>query len=178
MTALYLGWTCRAAVLVVFVVAVCGKLRDRAAFGEFRRAAAALSGVRVDRVGPLALSVVAAEAAVVGGLTAERTAPWAFALAAVLLGAFTVGLWRGVRAGLVVPCRCLGASATAGGALPIVRNVLLLAVVVVGLWATGPGGGGDLPPLAGVPVCLVGAALLAGVLLRLEQLVDVFTARF
>ncbi|MFE0589991.1 MauE/DoxX family redox-associated membrane protein [Micromonospora echinospora] len=95
--------------------------------------------------------MVAAEAAVVGGLMAERTALSAFALAGALLGAFTVGLWRGARAGLMVPCRCLGASATAGSGLPIVRNVLLLAVVAVGLWATGPGGGGDLPPLAGVP---------------------------
>ncbi|MEV0326031.1 MauE/DoxX family redox-associated membrane protein [Micromonospora echinospora] len=177
MTALYLGSICRGAVLAVFAVAVFGKVRDRAAFGEFRRATVALSGVRADRAGVVAVLVVAAEAAVVGGLATDPTAPWAFTVAAVLLGAFSVALWRGLRAGVVVPCRCLGATLTAGGGLPIVRNLLLLALVAVGLWATGPGGGGDLPPPAGVPVCLAGAAVLAGVLLRLDQLADVFTAR-
>lgn len=115
----------RGIVAGVLAAAAIAKLRDRAA------TRAALRASRLPESLDLTLPVV--EAFTAFGLLMERHTAWAAYVAGALLGAFTVFLVAEMLRGVEAPCPCFGASAAAPppGARAIVRNLVLLALVVV-----------------------------------------------
>ena len=128
--------------------------------------------------------MVAAESAVLVGLSAGLLAPVngvfaavafvAFLGGALLLGAFTVGMAISLRRGDRAPCHCFGTRAAPLGAGQVIRNLVLSLVAVVGA-ATALGGPGDVG-VAGVAVAAF-AGLSAGLLAtRLDDLLDLFTS--
>ncbi|MEV4546891.1 MauE/DoxX family redox-associated membrane protein [Nonomuraea wenchangensis] len=162
----YLALTARCALGLVFLVAVIGKVRGRAAYEAFRRSVpelvplprGAASAVLPALVLPAL--VVAAECAVVVLLAVERTAAAGLALAAAVLLAFTAGIGRALRAGVRASCRCFGMTPSPLGRLHLVRNLALAALAVAGAAAVLAGAPGQ-PHPAGVALAVAGGALLA-----------------
>ncbi|WP_052852677.1 MauE/DoxX family redox-associated membrane protein [Streptomyces avicenniae] len=171
----YLVLGCRVLLLGVLVVAVAGKLRDRAAFGEFAASIVEL------RLLPRRFSRAAARAAVgvetltAGLLLVPATTSFAFALALCTMSVFAVAIILALRRGATAPCHCFGASVTPLGPVHVVRNTALAAVAACGLagalttpptlWPPHPGGG----------LLALGAALVAVLLVvRLDDLAALF----
>lgn len=162
---------------VVFVLSAAGKLRSRTAFAEFARSGRALTGALlggrpIGRAAGLWLgvAVVTAEVAVVALLAVTATARAGFALAVALLLAFTAGLLAEMRRGTSVPCRCFGASGTPIGRRHIVRNAALITLSVAGFAAGSVAG----PSLLPHPAAVAAGAVLALVVARLDDLVELF----
>lgn len=105
-------------------------------------------------------------------LAARVTEMAGLALAASLLTAFSVGIAVSARQGPPVPCRCFGPSETPFGYRHVVRNSLLIAVAVTGGLAATPGGSSELHPAA--IVVAVAAACVAALVIRVDDLVDLF----
>ncbi|SES95722.1 MauE/DoxX family redox-associated membrane protein [Nonomuraea wenchangensis] len=157
----YLALTARCALGLVFLVAVIGKVRGRAAYEAFRRSVPELVPLpRGAASAVLPALVVAAECAVVVLLTVERTAAAGLALAAAVLLAFTAGIGRALRAGVRASCRCFGMTPSPLGRLHLVRNLALAALAVAGAAAVLAGAPGQ-PHPAGVALAVAGGALLA-----------------
>ncbi len=131
---LYLAVGCRAALAIVFLLAVTGKLAGRNSFREFTDSVAAMRVVPARAARPVAIASVTAEALVVllAVSPAQVTAVAGCALAGLLSitfsGAIAVSLRRGNRA----PCRCFGRSAAPLGPRHIARNAILLIVSAAG----------------------------------------------
>jgi hypothetical protein len=129
---------------VVFAVSAVSKLRSRRAFGELVSSLRQFGlpsawrrpvGVMV-AAGEAAIPLLLGAAALAGpasAMAARSMAGAGFALATVLLAAFTVAIARALRRGVRPPCRCFGASSTPLGRSHLVRNSLLLAVTATGL---------------------------------------------
>jgi hypothetical protein len=166
---------CRALIAIVFAISFLSKVRSGTAFGEFRTATRALSGLRGGWGTAAAVLVAAAESAVVLGLLATPTKPYAFATAVALLGAFTLALLRNGRSPAPVACRCFGGSTASNGHLPVFRNAVLLAAAACGLWSAFLDV--EQPPTASALVLAAGAAVTAAGLIRLEYIVGLLTAR-
>ncbi|KAA8882082.1 hypothetical protein F3087_39195 [Nocardia colli] len=167
----YVVLSCRYLLGGVFLVALVGKLRSRAAYSEFVAATGALLGVG-DRIARwAAMSTVVAEAVIVCALIAEPTARVGLGLAALLLGCFSVALTRALRRGSTTPCRCFGASTTPIRIEHALRSAVLGVLALGGLLL-------DLTlethryELAGVAVSV--PAVAAGILLttRLDDVAD------
>lgn len=109
---IYVVLSCRYLLGGVFLVALVGKLRSRAAYSEFVAATGALLGVGDRTARWAALSTVVAEVVIVCALIAEPVARVGLGLAALLLGCFSVALMRALRRGSTTSCRCFGASTT------------------------------------------------------------------
>ncbi|MDQ1741949.1 MAG: hypothetical protein QOE23_288 [Pseudonocardiales bacterium] len=163
----YLELTCRVLLGVVFAVSVTGKLRDAAAFTDATRRLLPMRWASRDRV--IANSVGAVEFIVVALLAYPGTSRLGFALAAILLIAFSVAIRAALRRGVHAPCRCFGASDTPLGRRHLVRNGLLLVIALLG--ALTPSG-----PLTPSGACLaVGTGLvLATLVVRLDLVVELF----
>jgi hypothetical protein len=164
----------RTLLIVVFAAAAAGKLRSRSALREFRGGLAAF-GVRGRRAAALAVCVPVAELAATGLLAVDRTAVAGYAVAAVLLVAFTAALAAALRAGRRVSCRCFGARASSAGPLHLVRNGVLLAAAV-------SGGLLQFAGLAPAGVAAAGAAAALGafaalVVIRLDDLAYLLGSR-
>ena len=144
---------CRWLLGVVLVLAAAGKAWGRRPFEDFIQTLGRFGFPRAWAGPPLAATVIAAEALSALLLLAVPLAGYAATL--VLLGGFTVGLARVWRGGEPVRCRCFGASDTPVGGAHLVRNGLLLAVAVVGVFSHRAG--------LGAPVSL-GMGVLAGAL--------------
>ncbi|GAB3976601.1 MauE/DoxX family redox-associated membrane protein [Plantactinospora veratri] len=105
--------------VLVFLASAGSKLRGRASFRAFADSLRAMALLPSRVVGPVAVAVTTAEAAVpvllvplpVAGLTTVG-----FALAAALLAAFTVAVAAVLRRGTPVSCRCFGEAAAARSA--------------------------------------------------------------
>jgi hypothetical protein len=160
----YLSFGCRVLLLVVFAVAVAGKLRDPAGF---RRAVAELVPAVRRHAAVVARCVVGVEAGIVVLLGVPGTAVLGAWACLALLVAFTGAVAGAVRRGSAASCHCVGASAGPVGARQLARNVVLLMVAA----------GGVVPP-AGEAVGFVLAALAGGVLgllvLSFDAIVDLF----
>ena len=164
----------RSLLALVFLVAVVGKLRGRAAFAEFAGSVAQFGLLPTGWVGPAARAAVAVEALVVVLLPLPVTALAGYLLATGLLGVLTGAMLAAVRRGRRPVCRCFGTGGTAIGARHVVRNALLAAVAVAGLVlslaASGP------PRLAAGLLAVVAAVPLAALVVRLDDLVDLFAS--
>ncbi|MEV4568581.1 MauE/DoxX family redox-associated membrane protein [Nonomuraea sp. NPDC049419] len=171
----YVALAARCTLGIVFLVAVAGKVRGRAAFEAFRRSVPALVPLPRGRV-PAALpaTVVALEAATVLLLTTEFTAPAGLALAGAVLLAFSLGIRHALRAGSRASCNCFGASSAPLGRRHLVRNLALIAVACTGL-ATSYAG--PQPQLAGAVLAIAAGGLIALFAVFTDDLADLFTAK-
>ncbi|GAA3145440.1 hypothetical protein GCM10010466_40630 [Planomonospora alba] len=171
---LYLMITCRALLAVVFAVAVAGKVRGRAAFGEFVSSIAVLGVLPRRASAAAAYALTAAEAAAVLLLAWPPAVPVGFAAAVGTLAVLTGGVLAALRRGRRVPCRCFGASAAPLGRVHVVRNLVLAALGCAGLaaWAAA---GASAPHPAGVALAIAAAGVGALLVVRLDDLMELFT---
>lgn len=157
---------CRAALGIVFLVAVRSKLHSRAAFAEFGHALVGLdvptrvAGLRV------AVLVIAAELLVV-------LLPWlaprlGYALAVLLLTGFLAVFGRSLRRARPVACRCFGASERPIGISDMARNVCLIALAALG--AACQAANTTEPMLAGVLASLLAGAFVGALFTRWDDL--------
>jgi hypothetical protein len=149
----YVALAGRILLATVFLVSASTKLRSAAAFGAFRRSTRRMAILPERLVRPVAVLVVACEAAIVPLLVTPTfvTGLLGLALAAVLLAGLAVAIGSIVHRGIDTTCQCFGHSAMPLGKVHIVRNVGLVAVAAVAA-VTGARGGG----------LEIGGALLAG----------------
>lgn len=104
------------------------------------------------------------------------TAGIGIGIAIVLLMVFGVGIAAAMLRGLRTTCRCFGSSSAPLGRRHLVRNALLVAVAATGL-AFGSDRVGSADP-AGLAVAGAGALVLAALVVRLDDLIDLFTPAF
>jgi hypothetical protein len=134
----YVAIGCRAAIVVVFLLAVAGKVAGRGSFREFTGSVAAMRIVppRAATV-TAAMSVTAEALVVVLAVSPARVAAIAgCALAGLLSVTFSAAVAVSLRHGNRAPCRCFGRSATPLGTRHIARNAILLIVAAVGTAAS------------------------------------------
>jgi hypothetical protein len=175
-----------AGLAVVFGVSAFGKARHPRATRAF---ATSLRGWRVvpDRlVATVAVAVIGLEIAVVAGAiaslattaTGEAWRPVAVAtlvVAAFLLTALTVGIALALRHGPGAACACFGTTERPLNAGHLVRDVVLLLTSVGGIvLATGA----DNRPtgLAGAIVAVAAGAVAGWLVVRLDDLIDLFAS--
>jgi hypothetical protein len=170
---------CRVVLGAVFVASVAGKVRDRAAFAEFRGSLVRMRLAGPRSVGAVAAATVLAEAAVVVAMCLPGPSWPGFAFALALLAVLTAGVLRTLRRGLSEPCRCFGPARRPLGRVHVVRNALLGAVALgggaAGLLGAGSPAQGTGPLVAvGVVTGVVAGLALAALLVRFEDVVDLF----
>jgi hypothetical protein len=188
----YVAFACWFVIGLVFAVSAVSKVSGRVAFREFESALRALRLVPPRLVMPLAGTVVAVEfavpvALVTGSLQAGSLLPGAhpgapiagataagLLLAVLLLLAFIGVTVRSVHRRAAVPCRCFGTGGAPLGYPHVARNALLIAIAVTGWWAPGAGTSYQ---AAGITLAIAGGAVAASLLIRFDDVVDVFAAR-
>ncbi|BCJ34631.1 hypothetical protein Athai_21340 [Actinocatenispora thailandica] len=113
---------------------------------------------------------------VVGGAGAVA----GFALVLLSSIGFGLAIVAALRRGEAAPCRCFGASSAPLSRVHVARNVLLALAALAGAWLA-PGGVAAIPVapglgVAGVLVALVAGAVAAALMVRLDEVVDLFGA--
>lgn len=164
----YLVVACQAMLFCVFATSVITKVRSRRAFADFSQSVEAFRVLPPSWSGMVARATVAGEAGAVLLLALPWTVPAGFALAAGLLGAFTVAIVLALRGGRTAPCRCFGASAAPLSGSHVVRNLSLLAVSLTGLMGGAVLSGPTRDP-AGLTLSLAVAAVAALFVVRLDD---------
>jgi Methylamine utilisation protein MauE len=159
MTAVSLATRCLLG--VVFAVSALSK-RD---FGAFERSLGRMRLVPGRLLRAVGITVLAAEIGTVV-LLAIPGRVFGFALAVIVLGAFTAAIATVLGRGISEPCPCFGPSTASLGWEHLVRNVFLLAVALLGGFASGPAAS------MGTMVVAAAAGLLVGTLItRFDDLV-------
>lgn len=164
----YLHVGCASMVGLVFLIGVASKLRDPRGF------AASVPGLVPGLPGrwaaPLAVLVVALEAAAAAASLLPATRSYGLLLAGALLAAFGAAIGRVVAGGgSRVPCRCFGTRSAPLGVRHLVRNGVLLAACATGLATPGPAAA------AGAAVAAAGGALAALLIVSLDDLAYLLT---
>ena len=156
----YLAVGCRAAIAVVFALAVAGKTLGSGSFADFRRSLVRMGAVSERLAAPVARATVTAEALtlVLVVIPLRVTAVAGCALAALLTTAFSSAILRSLHRGNRAPCRCFGRSSTPLGPRHLVRNAVLLLLSLLGTAVTFSTGALQ---LTGALVALI-AGLFAG----------------
>jgi hypothetical protein len=163
---------CQAAVAVTFARAAATKFAGRAAFDEFCRWL--VVGVRIPppAARPIAVTVVAAEAATAIAVVIPVAVSTGFRAATLLLAVFTTAVAAMWRRQVAVPCRCFGAGRHPPGMTHLIRNMTLLLVAAGGLLLSWAGiTSAPLDPV-GALAAIAGAAV-ALLLIELEDIVEV-----
>jgi uncharacterized membrane protein YphA (DoxX/SURF4 family) len=170
----YVLLCCRLLIGVVFVVSAAGKLRGRGAYASFRAATGELAP-RVPLLPPPLVppAVVAGELAAAVLLAVPASAGAGFAIAAVLLSAFTVAIAMAVRSRRRVACNCFGASSAPVGPAQLVRNGILLAASLIGMVLTFGTASPELEP-AGAVAAVIAGLTGAGLVLLTEDIAGLF----
>ncbi|GAA0928705.1 MauE/DoxX family redox-associated membrane protein [Nonomuraea longicatena] len=163
----YLALGCTALLAFVFAASALGKIRSP---GEFRASLPRLVPVPAALAGPLAGAVIAVEGLTALLLALPVTRPAGLWLALALTLAFCGVVEHAVRQGAGIPCRCFGASSAPLGRRHLVRNGVLAASALTAL-LTGGARGAD---PAGVAVALAGAACAALLVVRFDDVVELF----
>jgi hypothetical protein len=162
---------------VLFVVSAFSKSRNPVAFREFRHAMGALA----PWTAPASMWSAAGVAAFEWVAVILLAAPWSlagmvaagFGVAAMLLVVFSAMLVGAIRRGATVGCRCFGSTTRPVRGVHVLRNMLALAVAMLGLVMLDVARGATGAP-EGIAVGVV-AGLVVGVLLvSLDELVDLF----
>ncbi|OLF19240.1 MauE/DoxX family redox-associated membrane protein [Actinophytocola xanthii] len=174
----YLGLACAVALVGVFAVSARDKV-GRERFRVFAASAGPLDVLprqwRVRTARAVAVAELVIVAALAGGLVLALAGAGGLVLAlgflaaAALLTSFTVAIGLMVRRGERVPCHCFGASEVPLGVAHVVRNLLLLALAVVGPFTPA---GGYAP--VGVALAVVAGAVFATLVIRFDDLVMLF----
>lgn len=167
---IYVGCACL--VGLVFAASAISKFRD---FAGFVASVPRLVPMPARRAEPIAVVVVAAESSVPVLVAIPPLRGAGFAIAGVLLIAFTAAIGTALRRGRRSSCRCFGASDAPLGVRHLARNGVLLAAALGGVLASGPAASGDvLPPIAGSAVAGVGGLVGALLIITLDDIVDLF----
>ncbi|WP_283138244.1 MauE/DoxX family redox-associated membrane protein [Rhizohabitans arisaemae] len=170
----YVEIACRALLITVFLIAVAGKVRGRTAFQEFTASLTTLGIFSRAGSAVAAYALVGAEAVTPLLLVSPPTAPLGFAAATGTLAVLTGGVLIALRRGRRTPCRCFGRTATPLGPAHVIRNLILTAIGCTGLVAWAAGGAAAHP--AGVALALAAAVVGALLVVRLDDLMELFTA--
>lgn len=180
----YLSICMLACLWCVFAVAGWSKIRSRAARRAFAGSLRSVPMLPARLVGPATVTVTVAEIALVPGLgwsavamasgwpAARGGAALVLGLTGLLLAVLTTGVVLAVRRGTGARCACFGAAERPLGRRHVARNGILLAVAAVAL-VSAAGQRGPLP-LAGVLVAGAAGAVGALILIRLDDLVELF----
>lgn len=163
----------RCTVALVFLVSTASKLSGRSAFAEFVAATRTVGDLPGRYARPVAAAVVAVEAATAVLTALPATSAAGLCLAASVLVGFALAVGRTVRRGGAASCRCFGPSPGPLGVTQIVRNVVLAGAALGGLSAGAP----VAPVPAGVALALGAGALAAIVVVRFDDVVDLFVIR-
>lgn len=160
--------------LLVFGVSAASKVRSRYDFNAFVASTAALTGLHRHAALRVAAVVVATEVSVFLLLLVPTagTGLLGFAVAAVLLIGFTVGMMASLREANTVPCRCFGSGTMPIRMPDVARNLILLSLA-------GLGAVNAAPHLASVPPAsliesLFMAAVVAWLLIHFADVVWLF----
>lgn len=161
---------CRVLLGVVFAVSAATKLMAPRPFARSLRRMGVLPGRLVRIVVPV---VIGTETLIVLLLAAPLTASAsiAFVVAAGLLVTFTLAIVVSVRRGHQEPCRCFGRSTVPLGTRHVVRNMMLLAVAIVGFGGSVAGGGASPGVLV---VAAVAGLVLGGLATVYDDIVGLF----
>lgn len=171
----YIALSCGILIFGVFLTALAGKLRRKAAFHDFVTSIREMGLFSRKVVWIVAIAVAVGESVTLVLLAVPATAPIGLALAMLLLLGFTAGMGTSLRRGMRTPCRCFGASTTPLGPVHLVRNLVLAAVAATGLAAMALDTDVDRPPHLGGAAIAATAALVAVILVvRLDDLVALF----
>jgi len=176
----YLGLACAVALAGVFAVSVRGKA-GVVRFRTFVATAGPLELLPRRWRGRIAAAVTVTESAVVTALAVGVTFVLSglghvvvlagFIGVATLLLIFTVAIGLMLRRGDRKPCHCFGTQDVPLGPAHVVRNLVLLALAVVGPFARS----GD-HALPGVVLAFCAGALVAALLVRFDDLVALFSS--
>jgi hypothetical protein len=170
---------------VIYGTSAASKLRGPAAYRAYREGLGETRLAPERWLSPVAAALAAAEAvtavlaATGAGLLAVHRGPEvatvALGAAALLAALLTVGVAVVVRRGTRARCACFGATTVRqiGGA-HLIRNGTLLAALAAGLAAMPIPAGR--PAAAGVVLALAAAGTASLVLVRLDDIVDLFQA--
>lgn len=156
----------------VFAVSLISKIRSRRSYADFVATVPRLAPWAPARLAaPL---VIAGEAAVVGLVVLPVTAPAGFAVAGLLLTAFTIAIATTVRRRQAVTCQCFGATSTPVGPAHLVRNGSLLVCAAVGLAASLAGQQAPAVAPGVLAFAALTGAIAAGAVLLTDQIADLF----
>jgi uncharacterized membrane protein YphA (DoxX/SURF4 family) len=158
----------------VFAFAAVSKLRDRTAFTAFEYSLRRLTVFPAGAAGTAARAVALGEVAVAVLLAIPSTVRVGFAVAAMMLVLFALGIAIAVRRGVNEPCRCFGGSRAPLGALHVGRNIALAVCSAAAAIFCGSSSTAYQLPVT-VLVLLIAGAVLTTVLL-LDDLAALFTA--
>lgn len=161
----------RCALALLFLYSAITKLRGPGGFRAFRSSVQQMRLLPPGLVGPVAVTVVAAELLIAGLLVSRFTVIAGLSGALALLIALTVAVILVVRRGSAAPCRCFGASNVPLGWSHVVRNIGLIIVAALGLVASGAD---QATQSAGVIVSLGVALILVLLAATLDDLVALF----
>jgi hypothetical protein len=171
--------------MIVFGASAAAKLRGRGAYRSYRDGLAEAGLVPGKLLPATAAALAACEALLAAGsasavalaaaaLPGAVAASWAaLAGAIVLASVLTAGVGVAIRRGAQASCACFGAaSARPLGPAQLARNLSLVAAITAGLIAQGlaPGTG----TLAATALGVVAGAVIALMLIRLDDLIDLF----
>ncbi|HCT81603.1 MAG TPA: hypothetical protein DGG94_07375 [Micromonosporaceae bacterium] len=154
----------------VFLIAMLMKVR-RAAWSDFIATVRAIIGGAAIPATPVAVGMTVAEAACPLLLATYPVS--GFALALTLLAVMTGAIVATIRRRAEISCPCFGASTTRLGIRHVVRNSILAAAALAGLF----GATSYSPPLptSGVVIAAVAGMLAAAVVAMLDDIIDLFT---
>lgn len=130
----YIVFFARGTLLVVFVAAIFGKLRGRAAWLSFVAATGELLHVRGLRSLPAVLAVTV-ESGTAVCLSIDETAYAGLVLALLVLAVFLALVVSGVIRGVRTACNCFGSDGTTIGWAHVWRNSTLTAIAAIGTLA-------------------------------------------
>ena len=157
---------------VVFARSSAGKMRPEA-FTAFAGTVEQLGAVPRRLVRPAAGALVAAEAATAVLLLIAPVA--GFVLATGLLVVFCVVIGTAMHRRITVACRCFGAGDAPLGRWHLARNGVLVAVAATGLAATTVRTAPAAHP-AGAVITVAGALVAALIIMRFDELAELFSA--
>jgi hypothetical protein len=166
----YLELACRSLIALVFCVSAISKIRTVGTFSDFNAWLAGMPVVPKRGHTAAAVVFVGGELLIVGCLIIPAANGLGFLLAAVLLVAFSAGIYLAMRQELRQPCLCFGVSTLPLGWPHIARNVGLFCVALVGFLATGSVGARP----AGIAISVSAALVLALLFIFFDDLVDLF----
>lgn len=167
---------CRSALVLVFGVAVLGKVSGPRAFAEFEDMLRAMRLVPARLRRPTAVIVIGLESAVPVVLLAGTAVRIGFLGAAVLMALFVGGTAVVIRRRTPVSCRCFGPGGGRLGYPHLVRDGLIAAIATVGLIGAWIDPGPAEHP-GGIAVGVLAGLTAAALLVRFDELVDLFAAR-
>jgi uncharacterized membrane protein YphA (DoxX/SURF4 family) len=171
-TQILVGIACRILIGAVFVFAVTGKIRTRAAWRDFT---SSVGSLHLPGATVIALLVACAEALVVVLMVVPGASRHGFVLAVMLLSAFTSTIAYSVRGGRKVTCNCFGKPSETVGRSYFLRNAVLLVAALLGAFSPLVTSSGS-PSQAGFVLAGGLGALAATGLIYLDDLRHLFSA--